>query len=345
MRIPKIKLFHSADRLNGLGLQCSTFDRLFLNALDVSAWLDRPLPSLAMLILLLSCLCLVSCGAPRVEPDEAPAYSQVGYHSAEINLCGHDFFGVAGCSFASGSSANQSVQIQAYAVGEISILSELCHVDWKHRYTENETVTISLADLLGVATLERSNSCTLRVIVSPDPLKDSEQPVFPRTGLIAIEVRSPGISDLLLPPGDQVRSSDVPDSQGFQKEMTASGEFLLTKCDGSRIQQEFAPGHLVLPALDRKTSCKYQYAVRLSDGNIFSGVFQRSVFAANTVLLARPSIQRTPGKICIQADPSATTFVAINNEWSNGADMCADGPGPFKIRVWTVKRNYAEVIQ
>jgi len=298
------------------------------------------LPLIAVVSILFS-----SCGSPTTRPDPAPAYSDGGYRSVEMSMCGKYFFGVGGCHYASGTAATDRLGVQGFAKGEIAVFSDLCHVDFKTRYGENEFISIALSDLLDTSTLQRNHSCTLRVIVSPDPLKGSEEKIYPRVGEIYVEVRSPGIQGLPLPIADQVRLSDQPDQKGLSIPMQSAGEYQQTRCADAPIQQGFVPPLLTFEPIARVKSCKYQYSVRTQDGKKYSQVFMRNVYAANTVLLARPKITREADKLCIESDPSVTTFIAIDSEWTNKTKLCAKGKGPFKVRVFTTKRNYFEIVK
>jgi len=345
----KALLNQFVNKKNGCGLPSSTAGRTSFGALIASAKVARRFPNLPynhrLFLIVAASLVFSSCGSPTTRPDPAPAYSDGGYRSVEMSMCGKYFFGVGGCHYASGTAATDRLGVQGFAKGEIAVFSDLCHVDLKTRYGENEFVSIALSDLLDTSTLARAHSCTLKVIVSPDPIKGSEEKVYPRVGEIYVEVRSPGIQGLALPTADQVRLSDQPDQKGFQIPMQSAGEYQLTRCAEPPVVAAFPQGDLVLPNLARKSSCKYQYAVRTADGKKYSQVFMRNVYAANTVLLARPKITREADKLCIESDPSVTTFIAIDAEWTNKTKLCAKGKGPFKVRVFTTKRNYFEIVK
>lgn len=348
MPTSKDNLNQSASPKVGSSPQSSIGERIYSAALSVLAWEERnPLLSFAILMAGLISLAfgLSGCATHTVpEPASTPAYADSNYHSVEMTACGATYFGVAGCSFASGESANEVLSIQGYNTGEISIFSDLCHVDWKSRYDLNQALQVSLVTLLGHNTLVRADSCTLKVVVSPDPIKNSEDAVATRVGEFVLEVRSPGIQDLALPPGDQVRSSEQPDSLGISMTMPEAGVWQLDACSHI-LQGAFGPGLVTLPTLQRNTSCKYQVAIKLASGKKLSGTFLRNVYSVGTILLAQPVLQRDSQKLCVIADPVTTTFVSIDSTWVNGNSICQSGPGPFTVRVWTVKRNLYEMVQ
>lgn len=349
MRMLKALWNQFAGKKNGCGHQFLIGGRTSFAALSASAKVAKRFPSLPyshrLFLTVAASLVFSSCGTPNTRPDPNPAYSDGGYRSVEMSMCGKYFFGVGGCHYASGSAATDRLGIQGFAKGEITVFSDLCHVDYKVRYGENEFVSVALSDLLDTSTLQRQHSCTLKVIVSPDPLKGSEEKIYPRVGEIYVEVRSPGIQGLPLPIADQVRASDQPDQRGISIPMQSAGEYQVTRCQEPTVQTPFGPGELTFPQLSRKFSCKYQYAVRTQDGKKYSQVFMRNVYAANTVLLARPKMTRDGDKFCIEADPSTSTFLAIDNEWTNKTKLCVKGKGPFKVRVFTTKRNYFEIVK
>lgn len=339
----------SVDKNSGSSHPSSIGERLYSVVQSVLAWEERN-PLLSFVILMAGLLSLAfglsGCATHTVpEPASTPTYADSNYHSVEMTACGATYFGVAGCSFASGESAQENLTIQGYNTGEISIFSDLCHVDWKTRYDINQAVQVSLVTLLGHNTLVRSDSCTMKIVVSPDPIKNSEDAVAPRVGEFVLEIRNPGIQDLGFPPGDQVRSSTQPDAVGLSMSMSEAGEYQLTKCSGEHIVAKFLPGLVVLPSFDRMSACKYQIAVKLTSGKKLSGTFLRNVYSAGTILLAQPVLQRDKEKLCVTADPVTTTFVSIDSNWANSNSICQTGPGPFTVRVWTVKRNLYEVVQ
>jgi len=297
--------------------------------------------------ILLANLIFSGCGI-RVNPDPFRSYFEQNYMSAEMNVCGTNFFGVGGCTFASGDSAAVSLSVQGYGSGEVAIISELCRVDWKQRYEKNQTVSITLAALFNTANLARTNSCTLQVLVSPDAIAGSEEAVSPRVGQLYIEVASPETNPLRFPTAaDQIRESEsektVPESSVVLPLPNESGTWLLTRC-ADNISGSFREA-IVLPEFSRKRSCKYQLAVRTESGKKYSGVFLRNIYKADTVLMARPLITRTENQVCVNADPQVTTYVSINSEWKNESSMCYSGVSPFVVRAWTVKRNFAETVQ
>lgn len=295
------------------------------------------------LIASISVLGLYGCGGTETqpEPDTTPAYSEVNYLSVETSICGTYAFGLNGCYIPEGSAAKgYSLKVQGFAKGTITVLG--CSKEVKRRYSQNQLIAIPLDDLYEKAALSRSDSCTFRVIVAPDYIEGSTDKIFPRLGKVTIEVHAKGVTPLKRPMGQQVRESnsiipvviDVPSTEG---------EFLFSGC-GSEYRGQFFNGKATLPAFDLKKDCLYVIGFKAATGERYLWSHYVSVYKAKTILLPRVAKFKSSSEFCIEAGPT-TTFIALNNEWSNSNRICADLPGPFRVRTFTVKRNSYEFVR
>lgn len=280
------------------------------------------------------------CGGTETqpEPDTTPAYSEVNYLSVETSICGSYAFGLNGCYIPEGSQAKSyTLRVQGFAKGTITVMG--CSREIKRRYSQNQVISIPLDDLYEKATLVRTDSCTFRVIVAPDYIEGSEDKIYPRIGKVIIEVHAKGVVPLKRPMGAQYRETnsiipvviDLP---------SAEGEFLFTGC-GSEYRGQFFGGRATLPAFDLKRDCLYVIGFRSTTGERYLWSHYVSVYKARTILLPRVAKSKTSTEFCVEGGPT-TTFIALNNDWANSNRICADLPGPYRIRTFTVKRNSYE---
>lgn len=344
MRILAVLWNHFVSKKSGYGHLYSTKDRTYSVARFV---FGRPAVRMLTynptkwfgLISAVSILCF-SCGSVKTPPDAAPPYVETDFHSVEADFCGVHYFGVGGCSLPVGTGTSKiSLAIQGFLTGEVAIFSDTCHTEFKARYKDNEKVVVTLKDLVGEDKLARVHSCTFRVVVAPDVIKNSQEKMWPRTGQFYLEVTQP--TWISLPAAaDQVRASEAPESP--RAIVKGSGEYLLSGC-APPVQGSFVD--VLQLSFQRKTSCKYQLGIKGSDGKKYSWILLRNVYKQNTEVLPKSKITKDGKQICVEVSPEYTTFVSINNVWKNGYRVCSSEPGPWAVRVFTTKRNSYEMVR
>lgn len=282
---------------------------------------------------------LSSCGHV-VKEDQAAPYSDTNYLSIETELCGMLGVGLNGCYVKNGESVgNRSLVVQGIYQGEVEIISSGCGINLVERYSMNERKAIPLSRLYGKNTLSRNDSCTFRIVLKPDVIKDSKVKMFPRLGRIFIEVLPSDVSRLEGSIGDRVAASSS-DSSSITVTLPVkeNGKFQLANCSGSPIQGDIVNGVAKLPGLKRDKDCKYQIAFR-TDSKKYIWIYYRNVYLRNTDILPDPVVTQKGREFCVTANDSITTFVSINDKWSNSNNLCLNVSGLAIIRTITVKRN------
>lgn len=282
---------------------------------------------------------LTACGH-MVKEDQADAYSDTNYLSVESILCSNAGTGLNGCYVQDGESiADKSLIIQGLYQGEVEIFSQSCGINIVERYGLHERKVIPLSRLYRKNTLRREDSCTFRIVLKPDVLKDTKVKMYPRLGRFFIEVLPAGVERFPAAFGDQIsQSSSSSGDWLLTLPVKEDGKFQLAHCSGEPIQGEIVKGAAKIPGFKRDKDCKYQVALRTASKK-YIWIYYRNVYLRNTDLLPEPRVTKEGNKLCVYANESITTFVSINNNWKNSSEICAEVSGISTIRTVTVKRN------
>ncbi len=296
----------------------------------------------------------VGCQTTQLRHDPNNSSIESDYQSIETICNDHLNVGNNGCYTADDKTESITLKVRTVQDGVLTVVSEICKINWNYDYDDSEWVTVPLVDLIGE---DLKQSCLLSIMLNPeyDDQEESIVKVYGFYGEVLIKpthgektARMFGLAedwDGIIPiqsrrePHERMEMSPDVALDFGDSEM---GFYSLIGC-GKSIMGGYPTSGVLLDKLDYTKSCIYHGVIVPLDQNndmVFSVML--NIFDTDYEILQEPVIIPIGKRLVLDFDPEVT-FVELNDRTYNQYQIGIIRYRPeerYEVRAYTVKGRY-----